>query len=188
MCTDLSKCFTCDKEIPCIGCNGCPDGVKKQEKENPIRDKKKFPSKIMKPSIGDKVFCLLNGNGIVNDVYPSDTGIVIEVAFPFGMVEYTSRGMLLCNSTGRRVLFSGHDLYYEIHEPEPEPEWGWANLYIGKNGKVLTKQGYPTEEKAREQIHKETAIDPGYDYVDTIELRPARYQAKVKKISYNKKD
>jgi hypothetical protein len=170
----LHKYETGTKTEPCIGCFGCPPDCCKDQNEQGTE-----PPQF---KINDKVFCLLYGNGHVNDIYIGKLGDrAVQVSFPFGMLEeYDTKGILY-GKTVRRTLFHGHNLFYEIHEEQGEPEWRWANLYSDEQGQIQVSKGHKTKQKAINAI----SDDYNFTYINTIQIKPFNYKPKIQKVSYN---
>ena len=122
----------------------------------------------------------------MNDIYIGRLGNeAVQVSFPFGRLEeYNIKGILygLYGKTVRRTLFHGHNLFYEIHEEQREPEWRWVNLYTDKQDQVQVSQGHKTEQKAIDAIHED---HHSFTYINTIQIKPFNYKPKIQKVSYS---
>lgn len=134
--------------------------------------------------VGDTVFSLNYGNGIVEDIYSGEFCLVVEVKFEKGYcIEYDYLGKDLSPGSIHRTLFQGHDLYYEITEKiKPEKKkCPFSNVYLDMEGEPFCRGVFETEEKAlREKPRK------GEVFIKTIQLKPKSNIIEIRKIFFNK--
>ena len=118
--------------------------------------------------VGDEVFCLLNGEGVVVEVNNYE---VHPVTVDFGMdciIDYRSDGYL-CNGDKNPCLYhKGTVVTIKPAQPKRE-RYKWVNIYSDNNGNCILGATYNSEVNARDSIG---CIVPGYKYVDTIQLKP----------------
>ncbi len=95
---------------------------------------------------GDKVFCLMFGNGIVTESHDS---LTYSVRVDFGGYDYsyTKNG---CFVTGisKSILFHGHDLIVTVTEPEYE----YQIIYGYDNKFYMTEEFYTSLDDCRKLL------------------------------------
>lgn len=102
--------------------------------------------------VGDKVTCLINGNGFVKKIclgwdYP------VHVEFEgIGVVPYTLDGFIF-KQNNKKSLYLGHGTFNIefIEDKEPEYEWQWLIKSIA--GVFETSGCYKNEESLLEKTH-----------------------------------
>ena len=117
--------------------------------------------------VGDEVFCLLNGEGVVVEVNNDD---VHPVTVYFGtdcIIDYCSDGYL-CPGDKNPCLY--HKGTVVTIKPAQSMRYKWVNVYSNKTGDCIFAGTYTSEAKARELSH--VTIHTSYKYVDTIQLKP----------------
>lgn len=116
--------------------------------------------------VGDEVFCLLNGEGVVAVITPSST---YPVTVDFGMdciIEYGADGRLYHENKNPCLYHKGTVVTIKPAQPK---RYKWVNVYVNTDGDCEFSDKYYSEIAARELIFCNI---PNYKYVDTIQLKP----------------
>ena len=117
--------------------------------------------------VGDEVFCLLNGEGVVAVITPSS---IYPVTVDFGMdyiIEYGADGHLYHEDKNPCLYHKGTVVTIKPAQPT---RYKWINIYSDNNGDCVPGFTYDSEANARGNIYNPCFSD--CKYVDTIQLKP----------------
>lgn len=116
--------------------------------------------------VGDEVFCLLNGEGVVTKITP---GMIYPVIVDFGRgfsVSYNDDGYLESSAITPCLYHKGTVVTIKPALPKRYP---WVNIYSDNNGNCFVGVNYMSKICALESTESRIL---GYRYVDTIQLKP----------------
>lgn len=117
--------------------------------------------------VGDEVFCLLNGEGVVVEFINDSSYRPVVVKFAGGRLEHYSLDGHFAISNKNPCLY--HKGTVVTITPAQPKRYKWVNIYSDNNGNCLLGATYNSEATARDSIG---CIVPGYKYVETIQLKP----------------
>lgn len=116
--------------------------------------------------VGDEVFCLLGGEGVVTAIN-NGNNYPVTVDFGTGYVtEYNEDGYIYHEDKNPCLYHKGTVVTIKPAQPK---RYKWVNIYSDNNGNYLLGTTYNSEANALDSIG---CIVPGYIYVDTIQLKP----------------
>jgi hypothetical protein len=119
--------------------------------------------------VGDEVFCLLNGEGVVVEINNNSLYHQVIVKLTSGRLEnYTQEGHYSICNKNPCLYHKGTVVTIKSAQPKRE-RYKWVNIYSDNNGNCLLGTTYNSEANARDSIG---CIVPGYKYVDTIQIKP----------------
>jgi hypothetical protein len=115
--------------------------------------------------VGDNVWCIKEGNGVVVDIRKNKTYIV-KVGFESGTIETYSHNGYMFLKDKIRSLYHGHDLEFNVNEKLPERKVKrWINLYRDTKGVYTGGNIFKTKNVAEETAKL------GYNfYLKTVEI------------------
>lgn len=116
--------------------------------------------------VGDEVFCLLGGEGVVVGINNGNT-YPITVDFGTGYVtEYNEEGYIYHEDKNPCLYHKGTVVTIKPAQPKRHK---WINIYSDNHGNYVVGGAYTSEANAL-KCTKNPILD--YKYVDTIQLKP----------------
>ena len=117
--------------------------------------------------VGDEVFCLLGGEGVVTAINNGNTyPVTVDFGTGYG-TDYTEDGYIYHEDKNPCLYHKGTVVTITPAQPK---RYKWVNVYSNKTGDCIFAGTYTSEAKARELSH--VTIHTSYKYVDTIQLKP----------------
>lgn len=132
--------------------------------------------------VGDKVTCLIYGEGVISAIYYPLNNFIYPIHVSFknyidpSLPYYTIEGQL--DMDANRTLYHGHNLKITVEEKRPK-RWPWVNVYRNQNGCVYAGTEFVSKEDALR--NSRTVPYASYNYSHTIQLAPPQDEEHLSK-------